>query len=324
MYFKTATLVTVLVTTYLLLLLVVTSPWVVVPLTVLMGLSFASIGFNVQHDGGHKSYSDRQWVNKLMSISMDLMGGSSYLWDIKHNSIHHTYTNINGHDDDINVGFLGRLSPEQPRYKFHRFQFLYLWFLYGFLMVKWQLFDDFYQLAKGTLGGRKFARPRGKDLALFVGGKVFFFSMVFVVPMMLHSVWMVLGIYLLAAFVEGITTSIVFQLAHCVEEAEFPVPSVNDAGLEQMDNAWAVHQVETTVNFARRNFVLSWLLGGLNFQIEHHLFHKICHVHYPALSKVVEDTCRDFGIQYRAHRTFLGALASHARFLFAMGMPKAT
>jgi linoleoyl-CoA desaturase len=321
MYFKTATILVWLVATYVTLVFFVTSPWAVVPLAMLLGLAFAAVGFNIQHDGGHKAVSDRQWVNRLMAVSMDLMGGSSYIWDFKHNAIHHTYTNINGHDDDINVGMLGRLSPEQPRYKFHRLQHVYMWLLYGFLMVKWQLFDDFYQLARGKIGSHRIPRPRGKDLAVFVIGKIFFFSMIFVVPMMLHSVWTVLGVYLIAAFVEGIVTSIVFQLAHCVEEAEFPVPSINDAGLEQMDNAWAVHQVQTTVNFAGRNPVLSWLLGGLNFQIEHHLFHKICHVHYPALSKVVEETCREFGIQYKAHRTFVSALGSHARFLMMMGRP---
>jgi linoleoyl-CoA desaturase len=322
MYFKTATIVSVLVATYLVLLLAVTSVWAVVPLAILLGLTFAAVGFNIQHDGAHKAYSDRQWVNRLMAISMDLMGGSSYVWDIKHNSIHHTYTNINGHDDDIDVGVLGRLSPEQPRLKFHRLQHFYMWFLYGFLMIKWQLFDDFFQIARGKIGHHKIQRPRGKDLLIFVGGKVFFFSMVFVIPMLLHSVWAVLGVYLLAAFVEGVVTSIVFQLAHCVEEAEFPVPSTNDAGLQQMGNAWAVHQVQTTVDFARRNRVLCWLLGGLNFQIEHHLFHKICHVHYPALSKVVEETCAEFGVRYQAHRTFVSALGSHARFLMAMGRPK--
>ena len=77
----------------------------------------------------------------------------------------------------------------------------------------------------------------------------------------------------------------------------------------------------TTVDFSRRNRVLSWFLGGLNFQVEHHLFHRICHIHYPALSKLVESTCEEFGIRYAANKSFLAAVASHWRWLHRMGQP---
>lgn len=322
MYLKTGVMFAWFFGAYALLLFVAASPWTVIPLAILVGLALAGIGFNVQHDGGHKAYSDRQWVNRLMAMSMDLMGGSSYLWDVKHNSIHHTYTNIAGHDDDIDVGFLGRLSPQQRRLPFHRFQGVYLWPLYGLLAMKWHLVDDFVTVAKGRIGDHKIARPKGRDLAVFIGGKAAFYSLAFLIPMLvLHKVWPVLGVYALAACVSGVTMSVVFQLAHCVEEAEFPVPVEGADGRQHMETAWAVHQVQTTVDFARRNRVLCWFLGGLNFQVEHHLFHKICHVHYPALSKVVEDACHEFGVKYNAHRTFLAAVASHGRFLIEMGRP---
>ena len=323
MYFKTATILTWFFSVYLLLLFVATSWWSVIPLAVLLGLAIAAVGFNIQHDGGHKAYSDRTWVNKIMAMTLDLMGGSSYLWNWKHNSIHHTYTNISGHDDDIDVGILGRLSPHQPRYWFHRLQGVYLWVLYGFLAIKWHFYDDFYNVAVGRIGGHKIPRPRGKDLILFIAGKVVFFSMAFVIPMLLHPVWVVLGVYALAAFVSGIVLSVVFQLAHCVGEADFPMPVINDAGAERIDNEWAVHQVQTTVNFARRNPFLCWFLGGLNFQIEHHLFARICHVHYPALSKVVEEVCHEFGVRYAAHKSFWSAVGSHFRWLVQMGRPVA-
>jgi linoleoyl-CoA desaturase len=321
MYFKTASILAWFVGAYLLLLFFATSWWTIIPLAIVLGLAIAAIGFNIQHDGGHKAYSDRQWVNRMMALTLDLMGGSSYLWDWKHNSFHHTYPNIDGHDDDIDVGILGRLSPQQRRFKFHRLQGIYLWLLYGFLAIKWHFFDDFYNIAVGRIGGHKIPRPRGKDLMVFIGGKVVFFSIAFVIPMLLHPWWAVLGVYAIAAFVSGVVLSVVFQLAHCVEEAEFPVPVLGPDGGEQMQTDWAVHQVQTTVDFARRNRLLCWFLGGLNFQIEHHLFHKICHIHYPALSKVVEDTCREFGIRYAAHRSFLDAVASHYRWLVIMGRP---
>lgn len=322
MYFKTASILAWLAGAYLLLLFAVHAWWVILPLAVVLGLSMAAVGFNIQHDGAHKAYSDRQWVNRIMALTLDLMGGSSYMWDWKHNSIHHTYPNINGHDDDINIGLLGRLAPEQRRLPFHRFQGIYLWLLYGFLAVKWHLFDDFYQIAVGRIGGHTIRRPRGKDLWVFIGGKAVFFSLAFVIPMLLHPVWAVFCVYAIAAFVSGLVLSVVFQLAHCVGEAQFPVASASADGTCRIETEWAIHQVQTTVDFARRNRVLRWLLGGLNFQVEHHLFHKICHIHYPALSKVVEETCREFGIVYNEHRSFLGALGSHFRWLVQMGRPE--
>ena len=316
MYFKTATILAWLVAAYVLLMFVATSWWVVLPLAVVLGLAMAAVGFNIQHDAGHRAYSDRPWVNKVMALTMDLVGGSSYLWDWKHNTIHHTYTNLTGHDDDINVGVLGRLSPHQKHYPFHRLQGIYLWVLYGFLAIKWHFFDDFHNVAVGRIGGHKIPRPKGKDLVVFIAGKVVFFSLAFAVPMLLHPVWAVLAVYAVAAFTSGVVLSIVFQLAHCVGEADFPAPP---AAGERLPTEWAVHQVQTTVDFARRNPVLRWFLGGLNFQVEHHLFSKICHVHYPELSKVVEATCREFGVRYAAHRSFFAAVASHYRWLALMG-----
>lgn len=324
MYFKTATILAWAISCYVLLVFVVSSPWLVIPLAMILGVAVAAIGFNVQHDGGHKAYSNRPWVNKIMATSLDLIGGSSYLWNWKHNAIHHTYPNIDGHDDDINVGFLARLAPQQKRYWFHRLQGIYLWLLYGFLAIKWHLFDDFYNVAIGKIGDHKIPRPKGKDLAVFIAGKIFFFSVVFVIPMMFHKFWHVVGVYALASITSGVVMAVVFQLAHCVEEAEFPAPVMAPGGGQRMETDWAVHQVQTTVDFARRNKFLCWLLGGLNFQVEHHLFSRICHIHYPELSKVVEETCKEFGIRYAANTTFFSAIASHFRLLVEMGKPVKT
>jgi linoleoyl-CoA desaturase len=321
MYFKTFTILCWFFGAYALLMFVVTSWWLVLPLAMILGVAMAAIGFNIQHDGSHKAYSDRQWINKIMALTLDLMGGSSYLWDWKHNSIHHTYPNVDGHDDDINIGIFGRLSPQQKRYWFHRMQGIYLWGLYGLLAIKWHFFDDFYNVAVGRIGQNKIRRPRGMDLLVFIGGKLLFFSMAFAIPMLLHPWWAVLGVYAIAAFVSGVVLSVVFQLAHCVTEAEFPVPVPTDAGGSRMSTDWAVHQVLTTVNFSRRNRLLCWFLGGLNFQVEHHLFHRICHVHYPALSRVVERTCDEFGLRYAEHHSIFTAIASHFRWLVRMGRP---
>jgi linoleoyl-CoA desaturase len=321
MYAKSAIVLSGCAAIYAFLVVFASSWWIAIPLAVLLGLALAVAAFNIQHDGGHGAYSDHRWVNKLASLTLDLLGGSSYMWARKHNTIHHSYTNVTGHDDDINLGLLGRLSPHQKRLKFHRVQHFYMWVLYGFLPVKWHLYDDFHDVIVGRTAGHRFPRPRGWDLVTFIGGKALFFSLAFGIPMLLHPWWCVLALYGIASMVQGITLSVVFQMAHCVEQAAFPQPVT---GTSRIENSWAVHQVDTTVDFAPRSRLLAWLVGGLNFQIEHHLFPQICHVHYPALSKLVQETCREFGIRYKAYETFLAGIASHYRWLRRMGMATAS
>lgn len=323
MYLKTGVILAYFVAVYVLLVFVATTWWMVVPLAALMGLAVAGIGFNIQHDGAHKAYSDHQWVNKLMSLGMDMIGGSSYLWNVKHNKLHHTYPNVVGQDDDIDVGILARLAPGHEWRPFHRFQCVYMWMLYGFMTLKWQIFDDFYQIARARIGPHKIPRPKGLDLLTFFAGKAVFFSLAFGIPMLRHPVLNVIGTYLLSGAICGVVLATVFQLAHCVDVAEFPMPKLKDDDTSRLPTDWAVHQVLTTVDFARRNKVLCWVLGGLNFQVEHHLFHRICHIHYPALSKVVEETCREYGIPFLEHKSIRSAIASHVRWLVAMGQQPA-
>jgi linoleoyl-CoA desaturase len=319
MYVKTAVVVAWLVSSYLLLLFAAGTWWLALPLAVSVGLAMGAVGFNVQHDGGHHAYSRRGWVNKLAALTLDLIGASSYLWHWKHAVLHHTYVNVSGHDSDIDLGFLGRLSPHQRRLWFHRWQHFYLWALYGWLTISWELYVDFRTLALGRIGGHRYPRPKGWDLVTFIAGKLAFFSLAFAVPLLLHPVWKVLLLYVVASFVLGVVMSVVFQLAHCVPQAAFPPAPEGAAHLE---NSWAVHQAETTVDFARGSRLLSWFLGGLNFQVEHHLCPRVCHVNYPGLSRVVEATCREFGVRYAAHKSFVAGLAAHYRWLRQMGQPQ--
>lgn len=318
MYLKSAILFTWIATSYCLLVFAAQTWWQALPLAISLGLAAAAIGFNVQHDGGHSAYSDRPWINRLAARSLDLLGGSSYVWHWKHAVLHHTYANITGHDTDIELGLLGRLSPHQRRLGFHRWQHIYLWPLYGLMAMKWHFFDDYRDLVMGRIGGHTIPRPKGTDLLVFVTGKTLFLTLAFGIPLLYHPVWVVLAGYAFTAIVLGIVLSVVFQLAHSVGEAEFPMPEPDS---QTMENSWAIHQVETTVDFARSSALAYWFLGGLNFQIEHHLFPRICHVHYPALSRVVEATCREYGVRYAEHGTFLAGLRSHLAWLKQMGQP---
>ncbi len=316
MYFKTAVVLAAFALSYGLLVFAVRTWWQALPLAVLLGLTIAEIGFNIQHDGGHKAYSSRPWVNKLMAMTLDLVGGSSYMWRWKHVVFHHMYVNVVGHDTDIDLGIFGRLSPQQPRRGVYRWQQWYLWPLYGLMAIKWHFYDDYRDFITGRMGVNRFPRPRGWELVLFVGGKLVFLVLAFGIPLLFHPLWVVLLFYVITVGVLGVALSVVFQLAHAVEEARFPAPQ---PGTTRMQEPWAVHQVEATVDFARGNRLVSWLVGGLNFQIEHHLFPTICHANYQIISNVVEDTCREYGVPYKANLNFHAAVASHYRWLKHMG-----
>ena len=316
MYLKTAIILTTFALTYCLLVFAASTWWQALPLSVLLGLAIAEIGFNIQHDGGHKAYSDRAWVNKLMAMTLDLVGGSSYVWRWKHVVFHHMYVNVSGHDTDIDLGIFGRLSPDQPRRAVYRWQQWYLWPLYGVMVVKWHFFDDYRDVLTGRMGANPFPRPKGWELVLFVGGKLTFMVLAFGIPLLFHPFWSVALFYVITVGVVGVVLSVIFQLAHAVEEASFPSP---EPGSSRMQQPWAVHQVATTVDFARDDRLVSWLVGGLNFQIEHHLFPTLCHLDYPAIAGIVERTCAEFGVPYAANPSFHGAVASHFRWLRRMG-----
>ena len=316
MYLKTAIILVAFATTYGLLVFVAQTWWQALPLAVLLGLETAAIGFNIQHDGGHEGYSNHGWVNQAMSLTLDLIGGSSYVWHWKHGVFHHMYTNISHYDADVEVGIMGRVSPHQPRLPIHRWQHIYLWALYGLMPIKWHLYDDFHDVISGRIGAQTFPRPQGWDLVRFLLGKAIFLTLAFALPLLRHPLGVVLVFYGVMAIALGIVLSTVFQMAHCVEEAEFPQPLPNTSCME---DAWAIHQIATTVNFSRNNPVITWLLGGLNYQVEHHLFPRICHIHYPEMAKIVESTCQEFGITYREHPSFVGGVVSHARWLRRLG-----
>jgi linoleoyl-CoA desaturase len=317
MYVKTVVLLAWLGASYAGLVWGATTWWQAAALAISTALAMAGIGFNIQHDGNHGAYSRHPVANKLAALSLNLLGGDAYFWHFKHNIAHHSYPNISGADNDIYMGPLARMSPHDKRYWFHRFQYIYIWALYSLLAVKWQLTDDFRSLIRPGVASTSVARPRGWDLACFWAGKVCFLTLAFVVPLLAgHTIGAVIGIYLLTSAILGLTLAIVFQLAHCVEEAEFRIPA---DGSRRIDREWTAHQVETSVDFARDNRLLTWYLGGLNFQIEHHLFPKICHIHYPALSPIVEATCRMHGIRHQSHRTMRAAIRSHVRLLRNLG-----
>jgi linoleoyl-CoA desaturase len=318
MYLKTMIILIWLVTSYTLLVFVTNTFWLAIPLAVSLSLSVTAVAFSIQHDGSHQAYSRYFWVNRLAAMTLDMIGASSYLWRWKHIVYHHTYPNVAGQDTDIDVGVFARFSPHQRRRWFHQWQHIYLWFLYTLTASSWHLFGDFKDVIIGKIRNHRISRPRGWDLVVFVLGKILSISLLLAIPMLVHPWWIVLLFYMIVSMLIGVMMTVVFQLAHCVEEAEFLQPL--DGGV-QMADVWAVHQIRTTVDFSRNSRAVCWLFGGLNFQVVHHLFPQICHIHYPVLSRIVEKTCQEFGIPYLAHRSLLAGIVSHFRWLRQMGRP---
>jgi linoleoyl-CoA desaturase len=319
MYLKALVMLAWLAGSYVVLVFFASSVPVAMVAVVSLALAMAGVGFNVQHDGNHGAFSDRAWVNKAMALTLDLMGGTAYFWHFKHNIAHHTHTNVHQHDEDISLGILGRLSPHQRWYRYHRLQPIYVWALYALLAVEWQLGGEFRNLfQKSHIGRTRVPKLPARELSIFWAGKLVFFGLAFGLPTLFHPFVTVLVCYLVTAMILGLVLATVFQLAHCCEGAQFRLTTAERPSVAR---PWAEHQVETTVDFARGNRVLTWYLGGLNFQIEHHLFPKICHLHYPDLAPIVEQVCREHAIRYLAHPNLTTALASHVRWLRIMARP---
>ena len=318
MYVKSAVMAGWLVASWIGLVLLAQTWWQAGLLATSLGLAMAGLAFNISHDANHGSYSPHRRLNRAMGWTMDLMGASSYVWRAKHNVVHHTYTNIAGADSDIDSMPFARFAPDQRRRVLHRFQHLYIWVLYGLFAIKWHTLGDFDHLRKGVIGETPVRWPRGGDLVGFWAGKLAFVAWSVVIPLLLHPAWQVAAVFGVVSFVLAVTLAVTFQLAHCLEEAEFSsVDRMKEGGRTE----WARHQVETTVDFAPRSRFLAWYLGGLNFQIEHHLFSRVAHTHYPAMAVVVREVCERHGVRHQTHPHLGSALASHARWLREMGRP---
>lgn len=316
LFAKTAVLLPVAVGIYLSLMLFHPATWLALLLCVAMGLVLSLIGFNIMHDGAHGSYSGNKRVNELMGLTLNVVGGSDYLWKVKHNIVHHTYTNITGEDEDIDKFPILRLSPEQKRHWYHRYQYLYAPVLYMFTSLSWVLYNDYHKYFSRKIEATIIPRMKSKDKVVFWASKVLNMVVFLVIPALVFGLLPALIGLLIMHGVLGLTLSFVFQMAHCVEDTRFPMPH---PGSGKIENEWALHQVATTANFAMKSRVAFWLLGGLNFQIEHHLFPRISHVHYRALSPLVASTCREFDVPYIHYPTFSRAVASHLRHLKNLG-----
>jgi linoleoyl-CoA desaturase len=292
---------------------------------ILMGFGLAGIGLNIMHDGNHNSYSSKAWVNKLMGRTVDLVGGNAEMWKIQHNVLHHTFTNIDGIDEDIDPMSLLRFNPNKPLYKVHKYQYIYAWFFYSLMTIFWMLPKDWMSLSR--YHKKDLIKTTGRTttglLLHMIGTKAVYFTYILALPMMFSTAswWAVILGWVVMHQVAGFLMAIIFQPAHVLEHNIFP--TVEDNSLE-LDSTRLEHQLLSSANYGTKNKFLTYCCGGLNFQIEHHLFPNICHVHYKALSDIVEKTADEFNLPYRGEFTFTDALRLHTQTLKNLGRPEAS
>ncbi len=316
LYLKSGLQVLSLITLYVILVFFTPVTWVAILLCALMGLNFAVIGFNIMHEGGHQSYSRHQWINKISAYFLNVLGGSTHYWKIKHNINHHTFTNVEGLDSDIDVKPFMRLHEGQPRHNYHRFQNVYWVILYGISYLAWIFYEDFVKYFSGKIYATSDTKRLPlKEHFIFWITKVMYVLVYMVIPIIMVG-WLpwLIG-FLILTFICGLAISIVFQLAHVVEATQFHLGSDGKSKEE-----WSLHQMATTANFATSSKLLHWLLGGLNFQIEHHLFPRISHIHYPQITRLVKETCAEFGVQYNEYSSMAKAVMSHLMHLKKLGV----
>lgn len=316
MYVKTAVALGWWLATYLLLLLGQFPWWVNVILCMVWALAIASVGFNVMHDANHGGYSDNPRVNKLVSLSAEILGMSGFRWRTKHNVWHHTYTNIAGYDDDVETFGLMRLTPRVPWKPLYRAQAWYFPLVYSLIGFDFILRDFMMVIAGKSDANHVYPKMSAADKVTFWVGKLVYVVIMFVLPMLVYPWWQVLLGFVIVMLTVGLVMGVVFQLAHISDNTIFPAPVGTPL---HMDSDWAIHQVETTTDFAPRNRLLSWYIGGLNYQIEHHLLPHICHLNYPRLAPIVAETCKEFGIRYNCHLSWRRAFTSHWRELRLLG-----
>lgn len=293
--------------------------WIHILLWSIMGFGASGIGLSVMHDANHGSYSKNKKVNRFLGLVLNFIGGYHTTWKLQHNVLHHSFTNIHGHDEDLHDGSILRMSPNQEPGKKFRFQAFYAPFFYSIMTLYWITAKDFVQMKRYHKEGvlKENGVDYGSTIFKILLSKSFYFIFTLVLPILFAPVawYITLTGFILMHLILGIVLALIFQPAHVIEETDFFLK--NEGG--SVENSWAIHQLLTTSNFAQKSRAFSWFVGGLNYQIEHHLFPHICHVHYRKISSIVKSTADEFNIPYHQHSTFYGALKSHFSLLHQLG-----
>jgi len=286
----------------------------------LMGLGMAGVGMCIMHDGNHNAFSKNRNINKIMGFTLQLLGGTYKNWKIQHNQLHHKHPNVIHHDPDVSPIKLLRFSPDSEYRKIYKFQFIYAWFLYGLMTFSFATVKEFKQLFEWSRNEVITVGQFRQLMLELICWKIMYYSFILIIPILVLNIsfleWF--SLFFLMHFVAGFLLAIVFQTAHIMPDCKHLAYS------ETMDlNTWAVNQLLTTSNYSLNNKLFSWLIGGLNYQIEHHLFPGICHIHYEKISHIVKRVANDYKLPYHYQQNFLQAIIAHGKMLYYLGqVPK--
>ena len=315
LYLKSVIMLSLFLGPYFLIITLNLNIWLMLLLTIIIGIGKAGVGMNIMHDGNHGSFSSKEWINKLMGGTLYILSGNVYNWQVQHNVLHHTFTNIHGHDEDLESGVLMRFSKYTKWLHLHRFQHYYSLFFYGFLTLKWALVTDFLRAKKYLRRRLSYGKlpSRSSVWITLIVTKILYFSIWIVIPILVLNLfwWQVVIGFLIIHYVAGFILAITFQLAHIIENAVVIKP--HESG--DIEESWAAHQLRTTANFSTNHMLVNWFTGGLNHQIEHHLFPHISHVHYRKISSIVRKTAFEFNLPYYEYKSTWQAIISHVRHL---------
>ncbi len=307
-------------------LIVTASGWVAGTIAcVSLALSMAAVGFNIQHDANHNAFFPTRGskrltgANRAAGWSIHAIGASSQRWIDGHVFAHHGSPNVVGKDADIELSVFARLAPAQTRHPWHRLQHLYLWPLYGFTAVSIIVADVVSTVTESFTGDRRGRRPTAGDYTVLMATKAIFLVAMLGVPLLMHPFWVVAVGATTVLAITGVILGVVFQLAHAVTEAAFCEAA------DRPEGGWHEWQVRTSVDFCHGGGVadrlLTWYIGGLNYQTEHHLFPRLPHTVYPVIAPVVAEACAAHSIPYHVQPSLRLALRSHYRHVRELGRP---
>ena len=314
MWVKIAVGLAVLVSTWVALYALKADSWKFVALYLLGGLAQTFLLLNIAHDSNHNAISPRPRVNKTLNYVFDLCGISSYMWRILHHRGHHSCINLHGEDDALSGRGLFRFTPYESRAPWHRFQHIYALIFYAMFSLDYVFFRDFKSFFFPSHDYLKRTSHSLREYAILIAGKAFYLTYMLVLPVIVlgKSPLLVAGAFVLVHLFVGLAVTLVFQTTHTIDSTYFPT----DRG--EFDNG-VYHIFATTADYATENGLVSWLAGGLNHHIVHHLCPFVCHTHYAPLTRIVKQTAEEFGVPYRQHPTMTQAIRHHLILLKQLG-----
>lgn len=295
-----------------------TTFWPILGAYVMMSLGMSGIGLAIMHDANHGAYSANKKVNHALGYLINIIGGYHVTWKIQHNVLHHSFTNIQEHDEDLDQNVM-RFSPNQERKAIFRYQAYYCTLFYGLLSIFRFAVKDLQQLLRynkmGLLKSQGLSFPARLAELIFV--KSIYLTVTLIIPIVILPIagWQVFLSFFVMHYISGLIFAYIFQPAHILEEVDFYKLDENGS----VENNWAIHEMRTTANYANGSTIFAWFIGGLNHQIEHHLFPHVCHVHYKEISKIVQATAEQYDVPYHSHKTFFDAVKSHLSVMHQLG-----